>query len=382
MTIGQRIADCRKKLGLSQEALGERMGVSRQAISKWEADSALPEIDKLIALSKLFEVSVGWLLGVEELPQTQESLTEEQLKVMEQLVQRYAAPAQPKRRWLSWATATLAIAVLLGMGVTISNLKAEISGYSMWMNQVQTSLTTLQSRVEELRVQKPEPSADSPLHSYEFFFVPSELEAKATVRLSAVPRQRLAGEQVFFSVRLEGQEVGRVNADWDGSAYTAEQTLALENGYEYWLVLEKADGTQEQLPLEDEQARNLKNSFALGCDICGEDMVLRSNGNWLELSNIEIEIWRPVLLDTPYYWKYADIVLYEGGEEQNRYTFVEDYDVSRSSSITFGGSVHFENYVPTEGSGVEVWLELEISNGMKHQEMIGSWRYEDGEFVS
>ena len=64
MTIGQRIAQQRKKLGLSQEALGEQLGVSRQAISKWEADAALPEIDKLIALSKLFDVTVGWLLGV------------------------------------------------------------------------------------------------------------------------------------------------------------------------------------------------------------------------------------------------------------------------------------------------------------------------------
>ena len=65
MTIGQRIAERRKLLGISQEALGEQMGVSRQAISKWEADGAIPEIDKLIALSKLFGVSVGWLLGTE-----------------------------------------------------------------------------------------------------------------------------------------------------------------------------------------------------------------------------------------------------------------------------------------------------------------------------
>ena len=65
MTIGQRIAERRKMLGISQENLGEQMGVSRQAISKWEADGAIPEIDKLIALSKLFGVSVGWLLGTE-----------------------------------------------------------------------------------------------------------------------------------------------------------------------------------------------------------------------------------------------------------------------------------------------------------------------------
>ena len=69
MTIGQRIAQKRKELGLSQEGLGDQLGVSRQSIYKWESDSALPEIDKLIALSRLFGVSVGWLLGVEEPPQ-------------------------------------------------------------------------------------------------------------------------------------------------------------------------------------------------------------------------------------------------------------------------------------------------------------------------
>ena len=57
------IAQKRKELGLSQEALGSKLGVSRQSIYKWEADSALPEVDKLIALSRLFGVSVGWLLG-------------------------------------------------------------------------------------------------------------------------------------------------------------------------------------------------------------------------------------------------------------------------------------------------------------------------------
>lgn len=68
MTLGQRIAQKRKELGLSQEGLGERLGVSWQAIYKWESDASLPEIDKLITLSKIFSVSVGWLLGVEEVP--------------------------------------------------------------------------------------------------------------------------------------------------------------------------------------------------------------------------------------------------------------------------------------------------------------------------
>ena len=55
MTVGQRIAQKRKEKGLSQEALGERLGVSRQAIYKWESDAALPEIEKLVNLSREFD---------------------------------------------------------------------------------------------------------------------------------------------------------------------------------------------------------------------------------------------------------------------------------------------------------------------------------------
>ena len=76
-TTGQRIAAKRKELGLSQEALGEKLGVSRQSIYKWESDTSLPEIEKLISLSRLFSVSVGWLLGVEENSENQEKLLED-----------------------------------------------------------------------------------------------------------------------------------------------------------------------------------------------------------------------------------------------------------------------------------------------------------------
>lgn len=72
MTLGQRIQAERKRLGLSQEGLGEALGVTRQAISKWEADGAVPEVDKLVALSRLFHLPVGVLLGVGDAPPAQE----------------------------------------------------------------------------------------------------------------------------------------------------------------------------------------------------------------------------------------------------------------------------------------------------------------------
>ena len=68
MTLGQRIQELRKQNNLSQEALGEKLGVSRQAISRWEMDGAVPEVDKLIAMGRLFGVSLNDLLQVESGP--------------------------------------------------------------------------------------------------------------------------------------------------------------------------------------------------------------------------------------------------------------------------------------------------------------------------
>ena len=58
MTLGERIKEQRKKCGLTQEALAERMGVSRQAVAKWEKNLSAPASEKLIALSELFGISL------------------------------------------------------------------------------------------------------------------------------------------------------------------------------------------------------------------------------------------------------------------------------------------------------------------------------------
>ena len=70
MKLNDKIYHCRKKAGLSQEALAERIGVSRQAISKWETGEAAPEITKLPLLAQEFAVTADWLLDDSAEPET------------------------------------------------------------------------------------------------------------------------------------------------------------------------------------------------------------------------------------------------------------------------------------------------------------------------
>lgn len=68
MTLGQRISLYRKKLNISQEELGARLGVSRQAVSKWETDLSTPDLNNLIGLARELGVSVAELTETPEEP--------------------------------------------------------------------------------------------------------------------------------------------------------------------------------------------------------------------------------------------------------------------------------------------------------------------------
>ena len=62
MSIGSRIQELRIFNGLTQEQLAEKLGVSRQSVSKWEMEQSLPEIDKVVLMSKLFSVGTNEIL--------------------------------------------------------------------------------------------------------------------------------------------------------------------------------------------------------------------------------------------------------------------------------------------------------------------------------
>ena len=71
MELSEKIQMLRKKEGLSQEAFAEKMGVSRQAVSKWELGVSKPDVDKIVMMSSLFQVTTDYLLKDKQEEQTE-----------------------------------------------------------------------------------------------------------------------------------------------------------------------------------------------------------------------------------------------------------------------------------------------------------------------
>ena len=71
MNIADRIQYLRKQKGYSQEELADKVGVSRQVVSKWESEQSMPDLEKIIVMSDLFEVTTDYILkGIEPVSTT------------------------------------------------------------------------------------------------------------------------------------------------------------------------------------------------------------------------------------------------------------------------------------------------------------------------
>lgn len=332
LTMGQRIAERRKLLNLSQEALGEKMGVSRQAISKWEADAAVPEIDKLVALSKLFSVSVGWLLGTESEAagtEQKDSFTEEQLKMVEEIVKRYHQP--PRKNAILIPAIVTGALFLLAAGIAVSIffenyvnrevdvIHSQIGNLYSYYASIQSQLGDVSARLNELA------QWENLLSQYTLEASAWEDMTGATVRFTAIPKSTQAGDQAWLLVRLNGEEVANAMCCVDGSAYTAEVELPAADGYSYYFQVVHTGGDSSQQVLEDPDDVCEDLNWALRGSVYAEtDM-------WgLKEGTLCVDLWvhwsDPYLCgdDSNLEWSQTDLVLLRNGVEIDRVSLLDN----------------------------------------------------------
>lgn len=262
MTTGQRIAQKRKEAGLSQETLGAELGVSRQSIYKWESDTALPEIDKLVALSRRFGVTVGWLLGVEEAPETASApdsgeLTDAQLKMVEEITARYIAALPAPKPRKKWPYVLAALMVLYAAHRAYQSIDRQFDGVYSRIGQMDSSMSnqvySISGQVEEILKQQNSLTVD-----YGIELVSADLVKNAvTFSVYAVPKTYVEGMRVEFSVdngHSSNSKTVLSEPDQNGQPvsekFSTELTCELTDDISITAVFVMPDGTRQTQPLQ------------------------------------------------------------------------------------------------------------------------------------
>lgn len=121
MDFKDKMFELRKASGLSQEEVANQLGVSRQSVSKWEAGQSTPEMDKLPAISELFQVSLDYLVKPAEMDMLsiKTMQLEAQQKVLEQKLR--------KKQNTSFLVVSILVGVLVFLAGTLLIMGARLN---------------------------------------------------------------------------------------------------------------------------------------------------------------------------------------------------------------------------------------------------------------
>lgn len=184
MKLNEKIAECRKRMGLSQEELAARIGVSRQAVSKWEVGDAVPEVDKILALANIFDISTDELLGHMH-EEKEDAAQEDGFSVRAEAFEQGARGNDELPRGLrlfsravrKWGHVAGYIVALRGLGV------AAVGCLARWMFGRMFSLT-VNTGMESMIVMGDGFSADITGDMFPSFMAPDPFDAMSSIPLT------------------------------------------------------------------------------------------------------------------------------------------------------------------------------------------------------
>ena len=244
MTLGQNIQTARKAKGISQETLAEKIGVSRQALGKWEKDTALPGVDNLQALAKELGVSVDALLGCAAPDTAAPTVT---LNALRDLLDARDAEACRRRRG-AWLAAAAAAALLLAVGGGMAaRLQTRLDGlagqYGYLSSEVSRTNSDLSARMQEL--QNAVRQGESTVLDWGWHPLASlQDDGKMPVEVYVKPRTEQQGAAVTLCVTNGSDTALYAMQRGQDGVYTAQELVfALGQNYALSVQWTNPDGT-------------------------------------------------------------------------------------------------------------------------------------------
>ena len=349
-TLGRRVQEGRRAAGLSQESLGERLGVSRQAVSKWESDASVPDLENLIAMSRIFGVTIGALLGVEpetaEEPSAEEApeasggesgdaapdkgLTDRELAAVEAIVQKYLEAAR-RPRWSRRRKVLAGAAICAVLALAVCALSSSFFSLENRLDQVQSQvygiersvgnqIGSLTGQISGLLAEQ-----NSLISGYDIRVTDYDLEQQMWYLAATVtPKEYTADTVVTFTARTDTGATASAQARNEGGVFTAEnwavpmasmpartdEGVPLDNGGVQISVSLTGGGTIRTQTLEEYLYLDLT------------DYRLEVDGRWetkwasgqLTLGNLDLKIENNTEL--PVELADAELALFRHGEEE------------------------------------------------------------------
>ena len=313
MTLGQNLQAARKAKGLSQETLAEKIGVSRQALGKWEKDIALPGLDNLQAAAQVLGVSVDTLLGsgcADPAP----AVTLDAMRDL--LAARDAEQRRRRRLWglLGAAGAIVAVLLLVVQNMAYQRKMQNLTdSYANLQQQLGSTTAALTARMDELQ----DAVRQGKSTVLDWHWIPLDKLHKDVqsswmpVLVQVTPSESTAGMTARLSVTY-GDTTGLYDMDeLPGSCYQAQLVFEVGQTYELTVQWTAPDGTaaNEKLGTVDFTADQTEPELAWGRTGGSLDYgyYLNRSGNkkYLQLSCYPVE----VELTVPSWMKIADVTL-------------------------------------------------------------------------
>lgn len=396
MTLGERIQKLRKQRGMSQESLGDALGVSRQAVSKWEGDNGIPELDTLIAMSRLFDVTLGQLLGVEESTEHRDDTANDADEdKVESVLRRYVEQTTKKTertglsRW-GWVVSAAIVlttvfivmfAKLTSLGSTVKLLQSDLASFKHNVSNDQNNLSgQIRNAIYDILAEEA-----SLLSTFNWKIVDYDLDKQTvTLHMDATMKEYSVGSKLQFCTTWYKTDdtVGQTAGEWvDGPNFQSDITIPLNHRTEVGIRVEDKEGNIKEQILQNPiyelhpdnfrlHAYNLTTPFA----ITVKGFAVSTSTAKAERAYIEIASMIP-----DFFWpEKAVLKAYVNGEEvmSETMTIIES---DREYNV-FLASIKDTYYDITLKEGDEMKVELTVTDNLGREEQFFNYtRVKDGQ---